>query len=239
MGRRPIFKKPMTPTERMRRYRANKRQAEIAAGLRPARKKKPLTATQRGRRWRAKNKAARNRIKPYTGDDEWYTPPEHIARVRRVLGDIDLDPASNEQAQRIVQAGQFFSKADDALMQDWRGRVWLNPPYSKGLLAKFVDKMIHEVKVGNTTAGIMLLNNFTDPGWFQVALSACSAVCFPRRRVYFENASGKKDRPLNGQVFFYFGPDVDLFRSEFCALGPVGWPPTRADIADGGSLKIA
>jgi hypothetical protein len=40
----------MSPTERMRRYRANKRQAEIAAGLRPARKKKPLTAPQRWRR---------------------------------------------------------------------------------------------------------------------------------------------------------------------------------------------
>jgi DNA N-6-adenine-methyltransferase (Dam) len=136
-----------------------------------------------------------------------------------VLGDIDLDPASNEQAQRIVQAGKFFSKTDDALTQDWHGRVWLNPPYSKGLLAKFVDKLIHEVRTGNTTAAIMLLNNSTDAGWFHVAFSNCAAFCFPRKRIYFENASGKKDRPLNGQVFFYYGRNVDLFRSEFSALG--------------------
>jgi hypothetical protein len=37
-----------------RRWRAKKRKAEIAAGLRPARKKKPLTAAQRQSRWRAK-----------------------------------------------------------------------------------------------------------------------------------------------------------------------------------------
>jgi hypothetical protein len=50
----------MTNTERQRRHRANKRRAEIAAGLRPARKKKPMTATQRWRRWYRKTKAARS-----------------------------------------------------------------------------------------------------------------------------------------------------------------------------------
>jgi hypothetical protein len=45
MGRRPLFTAPMTPTERMRRYRAAKRQAEIAAGSRPASKPEPLTDT--------------------------------------------------------------------------------------------------------------------------------------------------------------------------------------------------
>jgi phage N-6-adenine-methyltransferase len=158
-------------------------------------------------------------VKPYTGDDEWYTPAEYIERVRRVLGGIDLDPASNERAQQIVQAGTFFTKADDALMQDWHGRVWLNPPYSKGLLYQFVSKMIHEVKSKRTTAAIMLLNNFTDADWFQLACSICAAICFPRGRIYFKNASGKIDRPLNGQAFFYYGGNVDSFCSEFSSVG--------------------
>jgi ParB family chromosome partitioning protein len=162
---------------------------------------------------------SRERIKPYTGNDEWYTPAEYIERVRRVLGGIDLDPASNPQAQQIVQAKQYFSKVDDALAQVWRGRVWLNPPYSRGLLIQFVNKLIREIEAGTVSAAVMLLNNFTDASWFQLAQSRSSAFCFPRRRIHFENAPGKKDQPLNGQVFFYYGRDVDLFRSEFSALG--------------------
>jgi phage N-6-adenine-methyltransferase len=159
-------------------------------------------------------------IKPYSGDDEWYTPAKYIERVRRVLGGIDLDPASNKRAQRIVKAKRYFTKADDALTKDWCGRVWLNPPYSKRLLLKFVSKLIHEFKVKNTTAAVMLLNNFTDAGWFQLACSACAAVCFPRGRISFTNAvTDKIDRPLNGQVFFYYGDDVESFRSEFAGVG--------------------
>lgn len=157
--------------------------------------------------------------KPYTGDDEWYTPAEYLDRVRRVLGGIDLDPASTGQAQQIVRAARCFTKDDDALTRDWCGRVWLNPPYSKGLLWQFISKMVREINIGNTTAAITLLNNFTDADWFQLACSICDAICFPRGRIYFENASGKTDRPLNGQVFFYYGDDVDAFCSEFSALG--------------------
>jgi phage N-6-adenine-methyltransferase len=205
--------------------------------LRPARKKKPLTPTQRQQRWRAKAKAARG-VKPSTGNDEWYTPAEYVERARRVLGEIDLDPASNQHAQQIINAKQYFTKADDALAQVWRERVWLNPPYSNGLLARFVEKMVLEVEAENVTAGIMLLPNFTDAGWFQAAFSICAAVCFLCGRIHFENASGKADRPLNGQVFFYYGRNVDLFRSEFSALGAILDCRRGADIATGETVKI-
>ena len=53
-----------------------------------------------------------------------------------MLGGIDLDPASNAEANRVVRAEVFFSSADDGLGKSWEGRVWLNPPYSpeKGLM---------------------------------------------------------------------------------------------------------
>ena len=31
----------------------------------------------------------------------------------------------------------------DGLQLPWHGRVWMNPPYSKDLLAPFVDKLIN------------------------------------------------------------------------------------------------
>ena len=106
-----------------------------------------------------------------------------------------------------------------ALEKDWQGRVWLNPPYSKDLLAQFVQKLIDEHQASHVGAAILLVNNFTDSDWFQNACGACAAMCFPRGRIYFKNASGKIDRPLNGQAFFYFGKEITAFRSVFATIG--------------------
>jgi hypothetical protein len=42
---------------------------------------------------------------------ERYTPPEYLDRVRAVLGDIDLDPASSEIAQETVKAKHYSMRA--------------------------------------------------------------------------------------------------------------------------------
>jgi hypothetical protein len=81
-----------------------------------------------------------------TGEFERYTPAEYIASARSVLGAIDLDPASNAQAQRIVKAARYLTIEDDGLAHPWQGRVWLNPPYHRGLLPAFVDKLVEEVE---------------------------------------------------------------------------------------------
>ena len=41
------------------------------------------------------------------GPVERYTPAEYIEKARLVLGDIDLDPASSEQAQKTVEAKKW------------------------------------------------------------------------------------------------------------------------------------
>ena len=61
--------------------------------------------------------------------NEWYTKPKYIELARAVLGEIDLDPASNQRAQAWIRAKVYYTKETDGFNRVWQGRVWLNPPY--------------------------------------------------------------------------------------------------------------
>jgi phage N-6-adenine-methyltransferase len=154
-----------------------------------------------------------------TGENEWYTPADIIHDARAVLGVIDLDPASSEQAQRIVQALQYFTLADDGLKRMWHGNVWLNPPYAQPHIEDFADKMIAEIDAARVVSAIMLTHNYTDTAWFQKLAGRANPVCFPKGRIRFEAPDGTLASPTQGQAFFYFGKDVPKFSEVFSPLG--------------------
>lgn len=154
-----------------------------------------------------------------TGENEWYTPAEFIGLARQVLGAIDLDPASSEQANATVCAGAFFSEADNGLGLPWHGRVWLNPPYAQPAIAQFAEKMCTEREAGNVLSAIVLTHNYTDTAWFQMLASSADAICFTRGRVRFVSPAGDLAAPTQGQAFFYFGHDVDRFAEVFAEVG--------------------
>jgi phage N-6-adenine-methyltransferase len=155
----------------------------------------------------------------FTGNNEWFTPIEHIAMARDVLGSISLDPASNGMAQTVVQADKFFTESDDGLKHEWHGTVWLNPPYTQPDISHFIDKIVEERISGRMTAGIMLTHNYTDTAWFQKAARNAEAMCFTRGRIRFISPEGKRAAPTQGQTFFYFGDDVAAFEKAFSEIG--------------------
>ena len=106
-------------------------------------------------------------------ENEWYTPSKYIEAARTVMGSIDLDPASCELAQETVQAGQYFTIDDSGLTKEWRGNVWLNPPYSKESVGLFATKLVEET--ANLSETIVLVNNATETAWFQRLIS-CAVV---------------------------------------------------------------
>lgn len=152
-----------------------------------------------------------------TGQDEWYTPQEYVDAARRVMGSIDLDPASNALAQSRIQAGAFYTLEDDGLSKDWSGRVWLNPPYAQPAIMHFIEKLVQSI--GPVTEAILLTHNYTDTRWFHVATRAAKAICFTRGRIGFVSPEGKRAAPTQGQAFFYFGDNVEAFTREFCKFG--------------------
>lgn len=135
--------------------------------------------------------------------NEWYTPRSIIEAARYAMGSIDLDPASCEEAQQIVQAGRYFTKAEDGLVQPWAGNVWLNPPYGRGLIEEWVEKAIYEMEFMRTNQIIMLVNNCTETEWFQSLLDEAHAVCFPCGRIEFWGPNRRFGSGWNGQAIFW------------------------------------
>ena len=154
-----------------------------------------------------------------TGENEWYTPPQFIESAKNVMGEIHLDPASSELANKTVDAEYFYTEEMDGLSQDWMGNVWMNPPYAQPHIEQFMTKLADEYFIGNVTQAIALTHNYTDTKWFQYAQKRCTAICFTRGRISFVNPEGEKAAPTQGQAFFYFGEDVKAFFNEFSQYG--------------------
>lgn len=106
---------------------------------------------------------------------EWYTPPEIFA----ALGlRFDLDPCAPPGGLPWIPAAAFYSRDDDGLAQSWHGRVWLNPPYGRG-----IEQWMRRLAAHGD--GIALVHRRTDTVWWREAIGAASAVCFVAGRVRF------------------------------------------------------
>ena len=173
-------------------------------------------------------KVASEKEKPHvtfnSGNNEWYTPEKYIEMARAVLGEIELDPASSETANKTVKADCFYTEQDDGLSKQWRGKVWMNPPYGTDLIGKFTEKFADEYTAGSITEGKGLVNNATETAWFSYLVEAAAAVVFPHGRIKYYSPTKESNAPLQGQAFIYFGLNPEKFLEVFGGgrLGSVG-----------------
>lgn len=154
-----------------------------------------------------------------SGCNEWYTPDEYIELAWDVLGEIDLDPASCEYANRTVKAKQYYTMEQDGLRQEWHGRVWMNPPYQADLVQQFSAKFADEYCKGNIVEGIVLVNNATETNWFINLVQHAKCVCFPKGRIRYNSQTRETMAPLQGQAFLYFGDNPKQFVETFRTVG--------------------
>ncbi len=127
---------------------------------------------------------------------EWYTPTLYIKAAREVMnGIIELDPASCEIANRVVQASRYYDIKINGLLQPWKARsLWLNPPYGRG-----------------------------DGNRSNQEIWTCRrySICFVKQRIDFYTSEGSLGGPTHGSVFVYFGPRTERFSEVFSQFGHV------------------
>lgn len=160
----------------------------------------------------------------YTGrlkasDRDFYgTPRPWVDAARRVMGGIELDPASCLEAnEAIVRADRFFDESTNGLEQSWQSAtLFLNPPYGKSL-RRFSEKFCREWDIGCIDQAIVLINNTTETQSFDLFARRSSSQAQPRRRIHFVSVEGRCNDFNNtrGQVFFYFGNRVKTFARIF------------------------
>ena len=162
----------------------------------------------------------------HNNDDEWYTPANVVEACREALGGIDLDPASNTHANRVVKATRFFTAEDNGLEQPWTGSVFLNPPYSPNAgKAEFIAKLADSYSAGEVTAACAILSYDTSPRWFDPLRGRHDALCLIRLRVrFYKRNIDRTDSPGTGNSIVYLGPDVARFAKAVSALGEVYVP---------------
>lgn len=148
--------------------------------------------------------------------DDWYTPSTFIEAARRVMGSIDLDPASCAYANETVKAKRFFTIEDNGLNQEWTGNVWLNPPYS-AICREFVYKLLDEP----VEQSVLLIGSYVDTQYAQKALATCDAACFVRGRISFYSDVNVATRNRWSSMIIYHGANVDKFIEEFSPFGVV------------------
>lgn len=130
--------------------------------------------------------------------DEWFTPKYIFDAIGL---DFDLDVAHpRDHSFTHVPARRFLY--EDALAHEWRGTIWMNPPFGNGDRAKllWMDRFFDH---GN---GVALTPDRTSAPWFQRCLRRADLVLFVSPKVKFIRPDGTLgEQPGNGTCLWAAG----------------------------------
>ncbi len=128
---------------------------------------------------------------------EWLTPPELV----KMLGEFDLDPCTPFNPP-FTHARVNYNINDNGLKKAWKGRVYMNPPYGKGM-----ELWIEKLKIHNN--GIALIFARTETKcFFNHIWNDAAAVLFVKGRIKFYNIDGiQKGTPGAPSIFIAYGQE--------------------------------
>lgn len=138
----------------------------------------------------------------------WETPQDFFNSLNDIFN-FNLDACAEHETAKV---GNYFTVEDDALIQDWRGIVWCNPPYGREQI-KFIDKAFNESKKHNSTVVMLIPARPDTKVWHDVVFKNSSQVCFVRGRLKF--GASKYNAPFPCALVV-FGEHRDLSQFGYC-----------------------
>lgn len=110
----------------------------------------------------------------------WLTPPHIIP----ALGHFDLDPCAAPSPRPWGTAERYIELPEDGLMAEWKGRVWLNPPYGDET-GPWLERLADH---GHGTA--LVFARTETANWFDHIWHKADAVFFLHGRLTFFHPDG-------------------------------------------------
>lgn len=141
--------------------------------------------------------------------DLWETPADFFERTAREFGGFDLDVCATKDNAKCAR---FFSPEEDGLKQEWSGKVWMNPPYGKGIerwLRKAYDS------AANGALVVCLVPARTDARWWQTYASK-GEIRFIAGRLKF--GGSKNSAPFPSALVVFRPEAIKERESEFARL---------------------
>ena len=137
------------------------------------------------------------------GKSQGHITPSWI--IKR-LGPFTMDPCAADPRPWDCAAHHFSS---NGLSRSWRGRVWLNPPFHRYEVGRWIARLAEH---GNGTA---LLHARTEAEWFEPIWERASGILFMADRLKFCRPDGSELPHNSGAppVLVAFGA-TDLARLE-------------------------
>lgn len=122
--------------------------------------------------------------------DSWITPKNILS----ALGEFDLDPCAAPN-QPWPTARHQFTEVQDGLKQNWElyGRTWLNPPYNRYLISKFMQRMAEH----NNGVALIFARTETE-FWHKWIFPYCDSILFMEGRVHFYDEQGQRGKFNSG-----------------------------------------
>lgn len=115
--------------------------------------------------------------------DTWNTPRVFYNNLNKIFS-FTLDPCATKTS---AKCDKYYTKEDNGLTKDWSGEtVFVNPPYTRGAIKKWVEKCYLESRKENTRV-VCLIPSRTDTKYWHRYCMKAEEIYLVQGRLKFEN----------------------------------------------------